>query len=115
MGIINSDVPSALINLNWCFHVLPVFNRVDVHATRRDSQLRARSGNSALRRSHLCLDVYAVETLRALAEQFLEEGLYGAIPEHLQFYIGYDAIARDLGVDYTETVIAGVRLVYRCG
>ena len=53
--------------------------------------------------------------MRELAEQFLEDGLYGEIPEHLQAYIDLDAIARDLTVDYSETSIAGTRLIYRCG
>ena len=63
----------------------------------------------------LDVDIYSVETLRALAEQFVDDGLFGDIPEPLRFYIDYDAIARDLGMDYTEAVIAGERLIYRCG
>jgi antirestriction protein len=61
------------------------------------------------------VDVYGVETIKELAEQFVEEGLYGEIPEHLQNYIDYDAIARDLSCDYSETSIAGNSFVYRCG
>ena len=62
------------------------------------------------------LDIYhGARTLRELAEQFVEEGLFGDIPERLQFYIDYDAIARDLAMDYAEASIAGERLVYRCG
>ena len=61
------------------------------------------------------VDIYAMESLRELAESFVEEGLFGDIPERLQFYIDYDAIARDLGMDYAETTIAGQRLIYRCG
>jgi len=61
------------------------------------------------------LDVYHVSTMRELAEQFVDEGLFGDIPERLQFYIDYDAIARDLSVDYSETEIAGERLIYRAG
>jgi len=49
-----------------------------------------------------------------LAEQFVDEGLFGEIPTAIANYLDYDAIARDLGSDYTETTIAGVRLVYRC-
>lgn len=59
------------------------------------------------------LEVYPVETLRGLAEQFVDEGLFGDIPERLQFYIDYDAIARDLGMDYAEAEVAGQRLIYR--
>jgi len=61
------------------------------------------------------IDVYDVDSMRELAEQFVEEGLFGEIPENLQFYIDYEAIARDLAVDYSETVIAGSRIIYRCG
>ena len=60
------------------------------------------------------IDIYQVDTLRELAELFVDEGLYGEIPESLQFYIDYDAIARDLAVEYSETTINGTRLVYRC-
>ncbi|TNE42953.1 MAG: antirestriction protein ArdA [Sphingomonadales bacterium] len=60
------------------------------------------------------VDIYPVETLRELAESFVEDGLYGDIPEPLQFYIDYDAIARDLGMEFTETTVAGEALVYVC-
>lgn len=60
------------------------------------------------------LDIYEGMTLRDLAEQFVEEGLFGEIPERLAFYLDFDAIARDLSADYTETEIAGIRLTYRC-
>lgn len=61
------------------------------------------------------LDIYRLSSMRELAEQFVEEGLFGGIPERLQFYVDYDAIARDLAVDYSEAIIAGERLIYRCG
>lgn len=61
------------------------------------------------------LDIYFVSSLKELAEQFVDEGLLGTIPEPLRYYIDYDAIARDLAADYSETVIAGEALVYRCG
>jgi len=60
------------------------------------------------------VDIYEVESLCKLAEQFVDEGLFGEIPEHLQNYIDYDAIARDLAVEYSETTIAGTQLVYAC-
>jgi antirestriction protein len=59
------------------------------------------------------LDIYPVETLRELAEQFVEEGIFGDTPERLRFYIDYDAIARDLGMEYSEIIVAGQRLIYR--
>lgn len=60
------------------------------------------------------VDIYPCENLRDLAEQFVDEGLYGDIPESLAFYIDYDAIARDLAVEFTEIEIAGQRLIYAC-
>jgi len=64
---------------------------------------------------NLDLDIYAIESLRELAELFVDDGLFGEIPEPLQNYIDYDAIARDLGFDYGEIDIAGTHYVYRCG
>lgn len=61
------------------------------------------------------VDLYHVESMAELAEQFVEEGLFGDIPDHLARYIDMDAIARDLAIDYTETEIAGERLIYRAG
>ncbi|WP_299283311.1 antirestriction protein ArdA [uncultured Tateyamaria sp.] len=60
------------------------------------------------------VDIYHVDTMRDLAEQFVDEGLFGDIPEPLQFYIDYDAIARDLAVDYATAEVAGNHLIYRC-
>ena len=63
----------------------------------------------------LDVDLHPIDSLRELAQQFVDEGLFGTIPDRLQCYLDYDAIARDLGIDYSETTIAGDRLVYRCG
>lgn len=64
---------------------------------------------------NLDVDLYFVSGFRELAEQFVEEGLFGEIPENLQFYLDYDAIARDLSFDYSETQVAGVTIIYRVG
>lgn len=63
----------------------------------------------------LDVDIYEEESLRDLAERFVEDGLFGDVPEAFRFYIDYDAIARDLAVDYSTTEIAGAHLIYRCG
>ena len=57
--------------------------------------------------------IYELDSMRELAEQFIEEGLFGEIPENLAPYIDCDAIARDLEFDYTLTTVAGQRLIYR--
>lgn len=63
----------------------------------------------------LDMDIYEMDSLKDLAEEFVENGLFGTIPDNIRNYLDMDAIARDLSVDYNETVIAGRRLVYRCG
>lgn len=49
------------------------------------------------------IEIYELDTMRELAEQFVDEGLFGEIPDRLAFYLDYDAIARDLAMDYCET------------
>ncbi len=49
------------------------------------------------------------------AAKFVEEGLYGEIPEPLRNYIDYDAVARDLSVEYGDIQLNGNRYIYRCG
>lgn len=63
----------------------------------------------------LDIDIYEVESLKELAERFVDEGLFGDVPEAFQNYIDYDAIARDLSVDYATTTIDGEHIAYRCG
>lgn len=60
------------------------------------------------------VDIYSVDSMRELAEQFIDDGMFGDILEPIANYIDYDSIARDLACDYTESVIGGKRLVYRC-
>lgn len=59
------------------------------------------------------IDVYPNTTLNDLAEQFLDEGLFGDIPDNIRHYIDEDAIARDLGMDYTELQIGETQYTYR--
>lgn len=63
----------------------------------------------------LDIDVYEVDTLRGLAERFVDEGLFGDVPKAFESYIDYEAIARDLSVEYATTTIAGDHFAYRCG
>jgi len=60
------------------------------------------------------VDLYEMDSLKDLAEQFVDEGLYGEIPEALQNYIDYEAIACDLRMDYSEIRIDGTNYIYRC-
>lgn len=60
------------------------------------------------------IDLYELNSLKDLAEQFVEDGLFGEIPASIQNYLDYDAIARDLGMDYSEITINGTNYIYRC-
>ena len=57
------------------------------------------------------VEIFAAESFRELGEQFVDDGVYGEIPEQLQSYIDYDAIARDLSISCFEVTVAGRRLV----
>ncbi len=48
------------------------------------------------------------------AEQFLDEGLFGDIPENIRFYLDVDSIARDPGLDYSEIRLNGINYICRC-
>ncbi len=60
------------------------------------------------------LTLYELSSMKELAEQFVDEGLYGEIPKQLEFYIDTEAIARDLSVDYSEVTIAGTHFIFHC-
>ena len=60
------------------------------------------------------IDIYELDSLRELAEQFIDEGFFGEIPENIRYYLDLDAIARDLAMDYSEITIAGKNYIFRC-
>lgn len=62
---------------------------------------------------HFDIEIYHNRSMKDLAEDFVVDGLFGDIPDHLAHYIDYEAIARDLAMDYTEITIAGDYLIYR--
>ncbi len=59
------------------------------------------------------ISIYNVDSLKELAIEFINDGILGEIPKHLENYIDIDAFAADLRHDYTETVIASMPIVYR--
>lgn len=60
------------------------------------------------------IDLYEIDSLRDLAVRFVEDGLFGDIPKSIENYLDYDAIARDLAMDYGAATVGGVRYAYRC-
>lgn len=59
------------------------------------------------------IDLYEIDSLRDLAVQFVDDGLFGDIPKPIENYLDYDAIARDLAMDYGTVIVAGTRYAYR--
>jgi antirestriction protein len=47
-------------------------------------------------------DIYENMDLKGLAENLVEEGIFGEIPENIKAYLDYEKIARDLSYDYSE-------------
>lgn len=64
--------------------------------------------------SQIDMTLYEQSSMKELAEQFVDEGLFGEIPEQLRNYIDYEAIARDLSMDYSEISIAGTHFIFQC-
>ncbi len=59
------------------------------------------------------ISLYRIGSLRELAIDFVDEGLFGDIAPSIACYIDYDAIARDLACDYGEVVVDGINYAYR--
>lgn len=59
--------------------------------------------------------LYEIDCLRDLASQFVDEGLFGDIPDNIRVYLDYEMIARDLSCDYSMISIDGANYAYRCG
>ena len=55
---------------------------------------------------------YPGYTLDQVAEELVDEGYFGEIPERIAYYIDYEAIARDLSIDNYYEVENGV--IYIC-
>lgn len=62
----------------------------------------------------LDVTLYEERSYAKLAEQFVEDGLFGEVPDRFANYIDYEAIGRDLAIDYAQTIIAGAHYIYRC-
>ncbi|RVT87447.1 antirestriction protein ArdA [Rhodobacteraceae bacterium CCMM004] len=61
------------------------------------------------------VDIYDVESFVELAQLFIDEGVFGSLGDLPYAYIDFQAIARDLTIDYSELEIDGRTIIYRCG
>jgi len=60
------------------------------------------------------IELYELNSMKELAEQFVEEGVFGEIPENIRHYLDMDAIAYDLSMDYGEMQLFNKHYIYRC-
>ena len=58
------------------------------------------------------IDLYLVNNLHDLALKFVEDGVFGEVPEELEKYIDYDAIVHDLNKTYRMATFAGVSCAF---
>lgn len=59
------------------------------------------------------ITLYEFDSMHELVEHFIEEGIYGDIPDNILCYLNYDQMAYELSIDYTETKIDGKNYIYR--
>jgi len=60
------------------------------------------------------LELYEDMSFTELAEHFVDEGIFGDIPERLAGYIDYQAIGRDLSYDgFNEIEVGSYSFIYR--
>jgi len=60
------------------------------------------------------VELHYADSFRTLAMQFVDEGMYGEIPNAISHYIDYEAIARDLEIEHGQVQVGGQNIVYRC-
>ena len=65
--------------------------------------------------NHIEIDLYEIDSLRDLAMQLVDDGLFGDIPDNILVYLDFGMIARDLACDYSMISIDGTSYTYRCG
>tara|TARA_B100001939_G_scaffold342295_1_gene353224 strand:- start:2330 stop:2803 length:474 start_codon:yes stop_codon:yes gene_type:complete len=61
----------------------------------------------------LYIDIYMEYSLEDLAKEFVAEGIFGDVSSSLTPFIDYEELGRYLSYDYTETVVGGMKVVYR--
>ena len=59
------------------------------------------------------IDIYYDMSFEDLAWEFIKNGLFGDIPEHLENYLDIEKMARDLSFDYNEISVGNNSIIYR--
>ena len=59
------------------------------------------------------IDIYYDMSFEDLAWEFIESGVFGDIPDHLENYLDIQLMARDLSFDYNEISVGNNSIIYR--
>ena len=90
--------------LNWAYELTELLEDLESYDLKKVEYMTSQVGyglQEAIDKVDDC-DMYEDMTMEQLADNFVDEGLFGEIPEAIQNYLDYEAIARDLSYDYTE-------------
>ena len=91
-------------SLNYAYEIQEHINNIeecDLPKIAFLTDIQGYSIEDAIEKVEDC-EYYEDMTMEELAEEFINEGLFGEIPEKLTRYIDYEAVARDIALDYTE-------------
>ena len=88
------------------------FEKVDLIISYKDN-ITSEPFNEDIEPNDLDIEVYYDMTFRELAQEFIDGGCLGDIPQHLEHYIDVDKYAYDLKMDYNEFRLGNTTLIYR--
>ena len=116
-SVINSALFDAVgsYNLKAYYKVVNIwddFEKVDLIISYKDN-ITSEPFNEDIEPNDLDIEVYYDMTFRELAQEFIDGGCLGDIPQHLEHYIDVDKYAYDLKMDYNEFSLGNTTLIYR--
>ena len=116
-SVINSALFDAVgsYNLKAYYKVVNIwddFEKVDLIISYKDN-ITSEPFNEDIEPNDLDIEVYYDMTFRELAQEFIDNGCLGDIPQHLENYIDVDKYAYDLKMDYNEFSLGNTTLIYR--
>ena len=116
-SVINSALFDAVgsYNLKAYYKVVNIwddFEKVDLIISYKDN-ITSEPFNEDIEPNDLDIEVYYDMTFRELAQEFIDNGCLGDIPQHLENYIDVDKYANDLKMDYNEFSLGNTTLIYR--
>ena len=88
------------------------FEKVDLIISYKDN-ITSEPFNEDIEPNDLNIEIYYDMSFHSLAQEFINDGMLGDIPKHLEQYIDVDKYAYDLSMDYNECRLGNSTLIYR--